>query len=68
MSEEEKEKVKDLLEEWEKEIKQIKDSNNQPKIGGRLDNGSSGEYTIITRKYQKLIEERLQRKIWSKEK
>lgn len=66
MTEEEKEKTKDLLEEWKKEAKMIKDVNNQPKNGARLDNGDSGDYTKLTKKYQKLIEKRLNRKIWSK--
>lgn len=66
MSEEEKIKVKDLLEKWKEEAKQIKDINSQPKNGGRLDNGSSGEYTKLTKKYEKLIEKRLKRKIWNK--
>ena len=67
MTEEEKSKVKDLLEAWEKEASKIKDTNNQPKNGGRLDNGNSGEYTKLTKKYQKLIEERLNKKIWNKQ-
>ena len=66
MSEQEKNKVKDLIEAWKNEIANIKDENNQPENGARLDNGDSGEYTIITKKYQKLIEERLGYKIWNK--
>lgn len=66
MNEKEKDKVKDLLEEWKKEAKMIKDENNQPKNGARLDGGNNGEYTKLTKKYQKLIEERLGRKIWNK--
>lgn len=66
MTEDEKEKTKDLLEEWKKEAKMVKDVNNQPENGARLDNGDSGDYTKITKKYQKLIEKRLNRKIWSK--
>ena len=65
MSEQEKNKVKDLIEAWKKEISNIKDKNNQPKNGARLDNGNSGEYGVITKKYQKLIEERLGYKIWN---
>ena len=66
MSEEEKEKAKDLLEKWLEEASKIKDTNNQPQKGGRLDNGNSGEYTKLTKKYQKLIEKRIERKIWNK--
>lgn len=66
MSEEEKEKAKDLLQKWLKETSKIKDTNNQPSNGARLDNGNSGEYTKITKKYQKLIEKRIGRKIWNK--
>ena len=64
MNEEEKAKVKDLIEKWEKEIAKIKDDNNQPKQGGRLDSGKNGKYTKISKKYQKLIEKRLGKKIW----
>ena len=66
MTEKEKNKCKDLIEKWQEEAKQIKEVGNQPKKGGRLDNGDSGEYTKLTKKYEKLIEERLARKIWSK--
>lgn len=66
MSEEEKEKAKDLLKKWLEEASKIKDTNNQPTKGGRLDNGNSGEYTKLTKKYQKLIEKRIGRKIWNK--
>lgn len=60
MSEEEKEKVKDLLQKWLEEAKNIKD-NNQFLCGTRLDNGYSGEYTKLTKKHQKLIG----RKVWN---
>ncbi|MCI9000895.1 MAG: hypothetical protein HFJ26_08470 [Clostridia bacterium] len=66
MTDEEIDKCKDLIEEWKKEASQIKDVNKQPKKGGMLDNGNSGEYTELTRKYEKLIEERLGRKLWKK--
>lgn len=66
MNEEEKNKIQDLIEEWKREADQIKEVNNQPKKGGLLDNGNSGEYTELTRKYEKLIEERLGYKIWNK--
>lgn len=66
MTKEEKNKVKDLLDAWIEEAKKIKDINNQPENGARLDNGNSGEYTKLTKKYQKLIEERLNKKIWNK--
>lgn len=66
MSEEEKEKAKDLLKKWLEETSKIKDTNNQPSNGARLDNGNSGEYTKLTKKYQKLIEKRIGRKIWNK--
>lgn len=66
MNEEEKEKVKDLLQKWLEEAKKIKDTNNQPSNGARLDNGNSGMYTKLTKKYQKLIEKRIGRKIWNK--
>ena len=66
MSEEELNKVKDLIEAWENEIANIKDENKQPKNGAMLDNGNSGEYTTITKKYKKMIEERLGYKIWKK--
>lgn len=66
MNEEEKEKAKDLLQKWLEETSKIKDTNNQPSNGARLDNGNSGEYTKITKKYQKLIEKRIERKIWNK--
>jgi len=65
MNEEEKNKAKDLLEAWKKEAKNIKDTSNQSKNGAILDNGDSGEYTKLTSKYQKLIEERIGRKIWN---
>lgn len=64
MSEEEKEKTKDLLQKWLKEAEKIKD-NNQLLCGARLDNGYSGEYTKLTKKYQKLIEKRIGRKVWN---
>lgn len=66
MSEEEKNKAKDLLEAWKKEAEKINDNSNQPKNEARLDNGNSGEYTKLTQKYQKLIEQRIGRKIWSR--
>nr|DAW06474.1 MAG TPA: hypothetical protein [Caudoviricetes sp.] len=66
MNEEEKEKVKDLLQKWLEETKKIKDTNRQPSNGARLDNGNSGEYTKLTKKYQKLIEKRIGKKIWNK--
>ena len=66
MTEEEKTKTKDLFEEWIKEVSKIEYVNEQPKNGARLDNGNSGEYTKIAKKYQKLIEERLGKKIWNK--
>ena len=46
MNKEEKERARDLLE----EARKIKDTNNQPIKGGRLDNGNSGEYTKLIRK------------------
>lgn len=63
MSEEEKEKAKDVLQKWLEEISKIKDTNNQPSNGARLDNGNSGEYTKITKEYQKMIEKRMKEKI-----
>lgn len=66
MNEEEKEKAKDLLQKWLEEANKIKETNNQPSNGARLDNGNSGEYTKLTKKYQKLIEKRIGRKIWNK--
>lgn len=66
MNEEEREKAKDLLQKWLKEANKIKEANNQPSNGARLDNGNSGEYTKLTKKYQKLIEKRIGRKIWNK--
>ena len=66
MNEEEKNKTKELLKAWKREAKKIKDNISQPKKGYRLDNGNSGQYTKLTQKYQKLIEERIGRKIWSK--
>ncbi len=66
MTEKEKNKCKDLLEEWKEEAKKIKDKSSQPRKGGRLDNGNSGEYTKLTKKYERLIEERLGYKIWNK--
>lgn len=66
MSEEEKEKAKDLLQKWLEEANKIKETNNQPSNGARLDSGNSGEYTKLTKKYQKLIEKRIGRKIWNK--
>lgn len=58
MTEQEKNKIIDeLMEEWKKEISNISDINNQPKKGARLDNGDGGEYTRITEKYRKLINE-----------
>lgn len=66
MNEEEKEKVKDLLEEWQEEASKIQNTNNQPSNGARLDNGNSGEYTKLTKRYTKLIEKRLGRKIWNR--
>lgn len=64
MNEEEQEKVKDLIEKWFEEISNIKDVNNQPSNGAMLDGGTSGEYTRISKKYKKLIEDRLGYKIW----
>lgn len=66
MNEEEKKEAKDLLQKWLEEAKRIKETNNQPPNGARLDNGNSGEYTKLTKKYQKLIEKRIGRKIWNK--
>lgn len=66
MNIEEQEKCRDLLNNWITEARNIKDFNNQPTYGGRLDNGNSGEYTKLTKKYQNLIEKRLGKKIWSK--
>lgn len=66
MNKEDKEKIKNLLEEWKKEAIMIKEENNQPKNGARLDGGNSGKYTELTKKYQRLIEERLNYKIWNK--
>jgi hypothetical protein len=66
MKEDEKEQVKDLLKQWQEEAKQIDDISKQPEIGGLLDNGNSGKYTQLTKKYQKLIEKRLNKKIWNK--
>lgn len=58
MTEQEKNKKIDrLMEEWKKEIRSIPDVSNQPKNGARLDNGDGGEYTKITEKYRKLINE-----------
>lgn len=65
MTEQEIEKCKDLIEAWKKEALEISPSK-QPKNGARLDNGYSGEFTELTRKYHKLIEERLGRKVWKK--
>ena len=67
MNEEEKEKAKDLLQKWQEGVSKIKETNNQPSNGARLDNGNSGEYTKLTKKYQKLIEKRIGRKIWNKQ-
>lgn len=44
--------------------KKIKETNNQPSNGARLDGGNSGEYTKLTKKYQRLIEKIIGRKIW----
>lgn len=66
MNEEEKDKVKDLIESWKKEAKQIKEFDNQPKNGARLDGGNTGQYYELTKKYHNLIEERLGYKIWDK--
>lgn len=66
MNEEEREKAKDLLQKWLEEAKKIKEKNNQPSNGARLDGGNSGEYTKLTKKYQELIEKRIGRKIWNK--
>ena len=65
MNIEEQEKCRDLLNNWIAEARNIKDFNNQPTYGGRLDNGNIGEYTKLTKKYQNLIEKRLGKKIWS---
>ncbi len=62
MSEEEKEKAKDVLQKWLEEVSKIKATNNRPSNGARLDNGNSGEYTKITKEYQKLIEKRMKEK------
>lgn len=64
LNREEQEKVKDLIEKWFEEISNIKDISNQPPNGARLDNGNSGEYARISKKYKKLIEERLGHKVW----
>ena len=50
MNKEEKERARDLLEKWLEEARKIKDTNNQPIKGGRLDHGNSGEYTKLIRK------------------
>ena len=56
MNEKEKnEKINELMKEWEKEIKNIPETNNQPQNGARLDNGDSGEYGRITEKYKEEI-------------
>lgn len=65
MSEEEKEKAKDLLQKWLEEAQKIKETNNQHSNVARLDGGNSGEYTKLTKKYQRLIEKRIGRKIWN---
>ena len=58
MTEQEKnKKIDELWKQWEEEIKQIRDTNNQPKNGARLDNGDGGEHKKITEKYRKLINE-----------
>lgn len=58
MTEQEKnKKIDELWKQWEEEIKNIPDVSNQPKNGARLDNGNGGEYTRITQKYRKLINE-----------
>ena len=66
MTEQEKNKTKDLFEAWEKEAEKIKDVNRQPEKGALLDGAPNGHYANLTKKYTKLIEERIGRKIWNK--
>lgn len=57
MKEQEKsKKIDELMKKWEEEIKQIPD-DDYGKYNNRLDNGDGGEYTKITEKYRKLINE-----------
>lgn len=66
MKDEELEKCKDLIEAWKREADEIKDVSNQPKKGGMLDAGGHvGEFGKLTKKYKKLIEERIGHKIWN---
>lgn len=67
MTEQEKNKVQDLIDAWIKEAEQIKDVNRQPKNGALLDGRKTGPYAMLTKKYTKLIEDRLGYKIWNKE-
>ena len=48
-------KIEKLKKQWEKDIKTIQDIEKYPSTGGRLDNGNGGEYTKITEKFRKLI-------------
>lgn len=57
MTEQEKnKKIDELMEQWKEEISKIPD-NNYGKHRNVLDNGDGGEYTRITEKYRKLINE-----------
>lgn len=56
LEKEKKNKIEKLRKQWEEEIKKVPDVNRQPKIGGMLDNGGSGEYGKITEKYRKMID------------
>lgn len=57
MNEEEKNKeIDELMKKWEGEISKITD-DDYGKHRNRLDNGDGGEYTKITEKYRKLINE-----------
>lgn len=49
-------KIDELMKKWEEEIKKIPD-DDYGKHKNRLDNGNGGEYTRITKKYRKLINE-----------
>lgn len=57
MTEQEKNReIDNIMKKWEKEISQIPD-DDYGKHKNRLDNGDGGEYTRITKKYRKLINE-----------
>ncbi len=64
MTEKEIEKCKDIIEAWKKEASEMPPLE-LPQSGFRLDGGNC-RFAKLSRKYEKLIEDRLGKKIWNK--